>query len=1071
MTKSNLRATAAVQALALLGAGAIAAPAYAQAAPEPTTQTCPDGRVIASTTRCDEPAGSASNETQPTQDQQAAVANPEDQADEDDAIVVTGSRIVRPDLEAPSPVTTVDSEQFDLTGTVTVETLLNELPQLIPGNTRTSNNQGGEDFSTLDLRGLGPNRTLILVDGERVPASSTSGVVDIGTIPAGLIERVDVVTGGASAVYGSDAMAGVVNFILKDNFEGLEVSSQYGISDHGDGASFNIQALLGGNFADDRGNMTFFASYYTREAVGQGDRDVTRNAGRLYLDYNYATGEAFYFVPDHLAPPTAYTSRFGADGGIIAIGGGVGGSGTPPQGIIFNNAANPFTGLAAAVGAVGNNRFNAGVADTNCDGVPNTAAVNGGNLSFDDDGNLVPAASTGLCGFADRSTGSSRFNFNPLNYLVTPYDRFGMAMTARYDITDYIRLKVVGNYVDTQQIVNLAPTPATGINVPVTNAFIAIGTDGPAGNGAPCGVGVSCNPDLLAALLTRPNPAAPFSYSRRFSETGPRVGIYNSKTQTLRGTLSGPIGWGFNWDLTGSYGKTTANIEARGNINLTAVAQGLNNCPLGSLPGCVPIDIFGPNTLFAGYDRTGQPDIAPGAQLSFVQIDTQERRDFEQVRVAGNITGNLFELPAGPVGLAIGGEVRTDRGDIVVDDAQRTGNIYGFNAVQNQSGKINVKEVYGEIRVPILADMYLVDELSVEAGARYSDYSTIGGLLNYKFGAQYSPFDWMKFRAIFNKAARAPSIVELFLNGDQGFPSYVDPCNAGPGRQPGALAICQAQAPAVDFSSFAQINSQVQAFAFGNPDISEETAKTFTAGVVLTPNLGLGRFSATVDYYKIKIEDIITGFGAGFFLGDCYFAGNLDSCARITRDPGTGQVTAINTATGNQGTFKSSGVDLAVNYVVPFADLGIGIPGRLRFQELFSWNEEISFGGANFSGAGAAGIGGNFPEWKSTMTLAYDTDSFTSQIRWNWQSDLEDVGLCNIGDNCAEDVPGLSYFDLSLRKKIGDNFEITGIVQNLFNQKARKTAAGFFAEGGTDISYFTPVILGRYFTIQAKVKM
>jgi outer membrane receptor protein involved in Fe transport len=1059
MRKSTLRATAAVQALALLGAGAfIATPAAAQ-----------------------DTTGAASNETQPTADQQAAVAKPEDQADSDDAIVVTGSRIVRPDLEAPSPVTTVDSEQFDLTGTVTVETLLNELPQLIPGNTRTSNNQGGEDFSTLDLRGLGPNRTLILVDGERVPASSTSGVVDIGTIPAGLIERVDVVTGGASAVYGSDAMAGVVNFILKDNFEGLEVSSQYGITDHGDGASFNIQALLGGNFADDRGNMTFFTSYYTREAVGQGDRDVTRDAGVVYYDYNYVTGEINYFVPDHLTPTSAYTSQFNIGGIGLAASGG---SGTPPWGLISNSALNPFGGatpLNVAVGATGNNNFNAGVADTNCDGTPNAANVTGSvNLSFNDAGQLTPANSSGLCAFADRSVGSTRFNFNPLNYLVTPYERFNMTATGRYDITDAIRLKVVGNYVDSQQIVNLAPTPATGISVPVTNAFIALGD---ATNGAPCGVGISCNPDLLAALNSRPNPNAPFTYARRFFETGPREGVYNSKTQTLRGTLSGPIGWGFNWDVTGSYGKTTANIEARGNINNAAVQQGLNNCVNaagtingpGILPGCVPLDIFGPNTLFAGYDLTGRPDMAPGSQLSFVRIDTQERRDFEQVRLAGNITGNLFELPAGPVGIAIGAEVRTDKGDIVVDDAQRTGNIYGFNAVQNQSGKVNVKEVYGEVRVPILADMFLVDELSLEAGARFSDYSTVGGLLNYKFGGQYSPFDWMKFRAIYNKAARAPSIVELFLNGDQGFPTYIDPCNATPGRSAAALAICSAQTPvfaaAGGYNTFQQINSQVQAFAFGNPDISEETATTFTVGAVLTPNLGLGRFSATVDYYKIKIEDIITGFGAGFFINDCYFAGNPASCDRITRDAGTGQNTAINTATGNQGTFKSSGVDGTINYVVPFADLGIGIPGRLRFQELISWNEEISFGGANFSGAGAAGIGGNFPEWKSTMTLAYDSDSFTAQMRWNWQSDLEDVGFCNIGDNCAPDIRGLSYFDLSLRKKIGDNFEITGIVSNIFNQKAEKTVAGFGAEGGVDVAYWNPVILGRYFTLQAKVKM
>ncbi|QIK96805.1 TonB-dependent receptor [Sphingomonas sp. HDW15A] len=1056
MRKSTLRATAAVQALALLGAGAfIATPAAAQ-----------------------DTTGAASNETQPTQDQQAAVPKPEDQADSDDAIVVTGSRIVRPDLEAPSPVTTVDSEQFDLTGTVTVETLLNELPQLIPGNTRTSNNQGGEDFSTLDLRGLGPNRTLILVDGERVPASSTSGVVDIGTIPAGLIERVDVVTGGASAVYGSDAMAGVVNFILKDNFEGLEVSSQYGISDHGDGSQFNIQALLGGNFADDRGNMTFFTSYFTREAVGQGDRDVTRDAGVVYYDYNYATQEIFFFVPDHLTPPSAYTSRYPNGGiGIAAQAG----SSTPPWGLISNNATNPFQNLSTIL--PGN--FGAGNTDTNCDGVPG-GAVNTGNLSFNDQGELVPANASGqaagLCAFADRSTSesSSRFNFNPLNYLVTPYERFNLTATGRYDITDSIRLKVVGNYVDSSQEVNLAPTPATGISVPVTNAFIALGD---ATNGAPCGVGISCNEDLRQALLSRPNPNAPFTYARRFFETGPRVGIYNSKTQTLRGTLSGPIGWGFNWDLTGSYGKTTANIEARGNINNAAVQQGLNNCintagvinGAGILPGCVPLDIFGANTLFAGYDLTGRPDMAPGSMLNFVRIDTQERREFEQVRIAGNITGNLFELPAGPVGVAVGAEARTDRGSIVVDDAQRTGNIYGFNAVQNQAGKVNVKEVYGEIRVPILADMFLVDELSLEAGARFSDYSTVNGLLNYKFGMQYSPFDWMKFRAIYNKAARAPSIVELFQNGDQGFPSYVDPCNDIAGRSATALAICSAQTPAFaaggGYTGFNQTNAQVQAFAFGNPDISEETAKTFTVGAVLTPNLGLGRFSATIDYYKIRIEDIITTFGAQFFINDCYLAGNASSCDRITRDPGTGQLTAVNTATGNQGVFKSSGVDATVNYVVPFADLGLGIPGRLRFQELISWNEEISFGGANFSGAGAAGIGGNFPEWKSTMTLAYDSDSFTAQMRWNWQSDLEDVGFTNIGDNGAPDVPGLSYFDLSLRKKIGDNFEITGIVQNLFNQKAKKTVAGFFAEGGTDVAYWNPVILGRYFTLQAKVKM
>ncbi len=1031
MRKSNLRATAGWQALALLGAGVfIASPAAAQETTAP-----------------------ASNETQPSASQQPVTTATEAQADEDDAIVVTGSRIARPDLEAPSPVTTVSAEQFDLTGTVTVETLLNELPQLIPGNTRTSNNQGGEDFSTLDLRGLGPQRTLILVDGERVPASSTTGVVDIGTIPAGLIERVDVVTGGASAVYGSDAMAGVINFVLKDNFEGLELSALYGISDHGDGGTFNVQGLLGGNFGDDRGNMTFFASYFTRDSVGQGDRDVTRDGGVVYYDYFYDSVNPEnsilrLFVPDHLTPTSAYPSQFGAAGQVGLY--SPAGSGTPPFGFITNNAANPFRNLSTLLPG----QF--GAANTDCNTATPGVAVNGGNLSFNDAGVLTPRFTGGLCAFADRSVGSSRFNFNPLNYLQTPYNRLSMAVTGRYDLNDSIRLKVMANYTDSSQEVNLAPTPATGIVVPVNNAFIRLGVVG----NAPCGVGISCNPDLLTALNSRPDPTRPFTIDRRFLETGPRVGIYDSRTATLRATLSGPLAHGFNWDLTGSYGRTDATATLRGNINRTAVAQGLNNCPLGSLPGCVPLDIFGAGTV-------------TGAALSFVNLDTKETREFDQARIAGNITGNLLELPAGPVGVAIGAEVRTDRGKITVDDAQRTGNIYGFNATQSQAGKVNVKEVYGEVRVPILGDMPFFQELSIEAGARFSDYSTVGGLFNYKFGAQWSPIDWLKFRGIYNKAARAPSITELFQNGDQGFPGYSDFCNVAGGRTATELALCQAQAPAVNFAGFAQNNTQVQAFAFGNPGLTEETAKTYTLGAVLTPNFGLGRFSATIDYYNIKITDLVTTLGAGFYLNACVASADpfSDACQRISRDPQSGQIVAINTSIANQGTLKTSGVDGSLNFVVPFADLGLGIGGRLRLQENISWLDKFDFNGTDFAGTSGGGIGSTLSEWKSTLTVAYDSSDFTAQLRWNWQSKTEDVVFCGPGDNCAPKLPALSYFDLSLRKKIGSNFELTGIVQNMFNQKARKSVGGNLLEGGTDISYYTPVILGRYFTISGKVKL
>ena len=1003
MRKSNLRATAGRQALALLGAGVFAvAPAAAQTAPDGTTPP--------------------SSETQPSKDQQAAVATDKvAQADADDAIVVTGSRIVRPDLEAPSPVTTVSAEQFDLTGTVTVESLLNELPQIIPGNTRVSNNQGGEDFSTLDLRGLGPQRTLILVDGERVPASSTTGVVDIGTIPAGLIERVDVVTGGASAVYGSDAIAGVINFILKDNFQGLEVSSQYGISDHGDGGSFNVQGLLGGNFGDDRGNLTLFASYNTRDQVGQGDRDLFRNGAVVVrgTDGSRRVADNLTFLPGDVVTSNA-------------------GSGTNPFGTIVSDAGNPFRNLSTLLPGT----FGAANTNRDCNTLTPGTAVNSGSLSFNDAGQLAPSNTQGLCAFADRATGSSRFNFNPSNFLVTPYKRYSFAVTGRYDINDSIRLKVIANYVDSTQTVNLAPTPATGIDVPVTSPLI------PA--------------DLAIALASRLNPRAPFTMNRRFAETGPRIGIYNSKTQTIRGTLSGPLAHGFNWDATASYGKTTADIQAKGNINFTAVQQGLNGCPLSSLPGCVPLDIFGGNTIDA-------------AMLSFVRIDTQERRTFSQARVAANITGNLVELPAGPVGIAIGAEARTDRGVVIVDDAQRTGNIYGFNAVQNQNGKVNVKEIYGEIRVPILADMPFFHELSVEAGARYSDYSSVGGLFNYKLGAQWSPVSWLKFRGIYNKAARAPSIVELFQNGDQGFPSYDDPCNATNVPSNATLATCSAAAPLINFAGFSQINDQVQAFAFGNAALKEETAKTYTVGAVLTPNLGIGRFSATVDYYNIRIDDIISPFGAQFFIDGCYLRGDAASCARVIRNPATGQIDRVNTATGNQGAFKTSGIDGAINFAVPFSDIGLGIPGRFRFQEQISWLDKIDFGSGNFKGMSGGGIGGTFPEYKSTMTVAYDSDSFTAQMRWNYLSKTTeafgDTGNPRLPATARDPVlPALSYFDLSLRKKIGSNFELTAIVQNVFNAKAKHTPAG---DSGfrVNASYYNPIILGRYFTIQGKVKL
>src|SRR5262245_22223907 len=258
-----------------------------------------------------------------------AFAQDQDQQEEE-AIVVTGTRLVRQDFEAISPVTTVGSEQLELTATLTTDSLLNELPQIIPGNTRTSNNAGGFDYSTVDLRGLGPGRTLVLINGERIPVSSTLGAVDINTVPASLISRIEVVTGGASAVYGSDAMAGVVNFVLKDDYEGAEFNLTYGSElETGNAQEFEINGLVGGNFANGRGNMTAYASYYDRNKVLQSEYDYSRVSGAIcYNGFNgLGTGGSSYYICDSAAEGAAAINGpdgifgNGDDGAIVLAGG------------------------------------------------------------------------------------------------------------------------------------------------------------------------------------------------------------------------------------------------------------------------------------------------------------------------------------------------------------------------------------------------------------------------------------------------------------------------------------------------------------------------------------------------------------------------------------------------------------------------------------------------------------------------------------------------------------------------------------------------------------------------------
>ena len=955
-------------------------------------------------------------------------------------IVVTGSRIVRQDFEAISPVTTVSSETIELTQTLTVDSLLNTLPSVVAGNTRNSNNSGGESFATVDLRGLGPSRTLVLVNGERVPASSTTGVVDINTIPASLIDRVEVVTGGASAVYGSDAVAGVINFILKDNFEGAELSATYGAAFDGYSPEIEINGLFGGSFANGRGNLTTYASYYNREGTMQSELDYSAMSGGVVT-----RPDGSYMV--------AMTSQEWIDA-INAGGVGIvaGGSGTPAWGTVYNNAGNPFTGLGAAVGATGNDNFLAGNYDTNCDGVANAADYNTGNLSFNDAGELRPRQVAGGCSVPDRAAGSDRYNFAPDNFLIIPAERFTISTIGHYDITDDIRLRTQISYTNSWAKVQLAPTPATGLTITLTPAMQDLIS--------------SRHPDLWAALQSRPNPLASFSMDRRMNEVGTRVGESENNSLSILNTLTGSLWGGWDWSLTGSYGVNNYQDVGAHSTNKTALLQGLAGCqnpngtPLtGALPGCVPLDIFGPGTLNA-------------AMVNFLDVPTFATTEIEEKRIAGFIRGNLFELPAGPIATVLGFEWRESSADFRVDNEQRTGNIFGFNAIQNQQGEIDVKELYTEISVPLLADLPFVNYLGLEGGYRYSDYSTIGGVDTYKVGLEWEPTDWLKLRTVYNSAVRAPSVFELFQAGDQGFPAYTDPCRAVATPSAGLLAFCSAQAGGYDFTGFVQGNSQVEAFAFGNPNLAPEDAETFTVGLVFQPStFPVGTFRASIDYYDINIENLVSDFGAQYWINQCYTTMDAASaaCARVIRDPLTGQIDYVNTSRGNVGYQRSKGYDVQIDFSLPLEDY-TPLPGRLRINELLTYVDSFDVDGTEYAGTGFAGIGGVLFDFKSVLSVAYDLGDWTVFGRWTYIGETDDIGFGpNFNDGSPEYLPDSSYVDLTARWNVSDTLQLTANIGNIFDEDPPVTASGsYYGQGNIDGQVYRT--FGRTFSVTAKAR-
>ena len=1043
-----------------------------------------------------------------TEDEPVATTAPAATEDEarQEKVTVTGSRLALADFQAISPTTSVTSEAIELNATLTIETLLNELPQVIPGNTVTSNNAGGEDFATIDLRGLGPSRTLVIVDGERVPGSSATGVVDLNSIPAGLIDRIEVVTGGASAVYGSDAIAGVVNFILKDDYEGAQVTVGTGGGFDGNAQYETADFLFGGNFDNGRGNLVTYASYFNRDGVKQSQYDYSRVSGALVYGYDSATGTyTGVEIADSLQDYLDTRTRLGALGSAGTFAGG--GSATPPWGQISSNASNPFRNLSTNPATAG--QFAS--ANTDCNPATAGVAVNGGNLSFNDNGALTPYFSAQGCAVPIRANGSSRYNFAPDNFIYLPAERWGIQTFGNYDVTDSIRMKTFLSYVRSTAQVQLAPTPITGLSIEVGSQAIS-GPDGILGNGD------DPHPDLSAALLSRTvgvaatnnpltalneadidndgilnqfdtdsngngvlNTNEPFTYAWRSNALGPRAGEFVNSQLLARVGFSGDISEDWEWNLSAGWGQGRFSQQLQNNVNRVAMLQGIIGCANiaanARLPDCVNVDIFGPNT------------VTPAA-ANFIRTNIAATQIIEQTLFSGFIRGDVFDLPAGPIATVVGFEYRDDDVKFFADDAQRRGEIAGFNAVQDIIGSLDVYEAYGEVSIPILADMPFAEELAIEAGYRVSDYSTVGSVESYKYGARYAPVDWMRFRAVYNKAVRAPSALETFQNGDQGFPSFTDPCRAGTtaATQPANAALatfCTTNGnigagfvPSALAPTFAAANAQVQAFAFGNPNLESEEGETFTAGFVLEPDfIPVGDFRMTADYFEIELNNAIVSRGAQTILNSCYSnlgatAQSAADCQQIVRDPATGQVVSVDTSLVNSlATTTIKGVDLQVDYQFDIDEVFKTVPGSVGFNTLVTITNEYNAGGLEIQGTTEAGIGGATPDWKAVTTLDYTLDDWLFQIRHNYVPSLltDYPGGTFAGTNAA-DSPELSNFDVSVAWDVTDRFRVVGGVNNVTDEFPPQTVGGFFDQANTDAALYAPWVIGRNFSVQARLK-
>ena len=956
-------------------------------------------------------------------------------------VVVTGTRIIRQDFEAPSPVVTVDADAFNLSGEVQVEQVLNTLPQLVPSVTTTSNNPSNGGQANVDLRGFGTTRTLVLLDGTRLVGSNVTGVVDLNTIPSALIDSVEILTGGASSTYGSDAIAGVVNVRLKRNFEGVQLNFQSNRTEHSDAQTTLIEGLIGGNFAENRGNAVLAMSYDKRDELLAGAREFSnvslgpdlRPLGSPTIpDGSVSWGSN---APSQAALDTVFARYGAAPGGVL------------PSTTLGFNADHSLFSFGSATAA--------NVNVTNYKGDTSDPGFNPKIYSY---------------------------NFGPINNLQLPLERRQIAAFGRYNMLPdaagfsaeaYSRIMFTTYHSDQQ----LASTPVTctgtalGCSIPMTNTTI------------PADLRELAN----SRVVTTANPLgpnAPLVFNKRINEVGARTQENGyDVVQALIG-FRGDFQLGerdFNWDVFGSWGRAEGTSLQGGNVSRRALQAALDNPAVYASRGCATFDPFGPGNL------------AP-ACASAIAIAATNVLEFEQTNFVGSLTGDVFDLPGGTVKFAVGAEYRENTAQFRPDQFLSSGDVVGFNAQQPVDGVINVTEPFAELSIPILSEVPFFNYLGLDLGYRYSDYNLAGGADAYKASLEWNPIRSLKLRGGYNRSIRAPNISELFLPVQENFPAATDPCNANSTfraasnpNKAAVEALCIAQGiPAGAMAAYSQPAPQLKSFIGGNVDLKPETADGYSFGIVYQSDSDrelLSRLNVSVDYYKIQIDDVITNLTTSSVVGRCFNQLNSNPsydpgntfCQSFTRASNFGVVDVV-TTTQNLSSFRGDGVDVNLNWGFPMdAFNGSDLDFKLLWTHLLSREQQETLVDPFIPREGtiSSTIGSAYPENKAVLSTTWSL--YNVQVRYNLRY-IEGMDVVNNdailspSTGAAPSIEDYLYHDLTVRWNINDTFGLTGGALNIEDKQppVYTTSSGVGIQANTDPSTYD--VLGRRYFLNLTAK-